>query len=57
MCEKQNKNVYFLKNGCNDFDQILWVNSTLEAQQYDTITFPGKFPETRKIVFIFLSVA
>ena len=31
------------------------VYSTIEAQQYDTIGFYRKIPETRKIVFNFLS--
>ena len=34
----------FLKNGLNDIDQILWVYSTFDAQQHDTISFSRKNP-------------
>ena len=37
-------NFEFIKNGSNDFDYILWVYSTFEAQQYDTIGFSRKNP-------------
>ena len=40
--KKEIENFYFLKNGSNYFDQILWVYSTFEAQQYDTIGFSQK---------------
>ena len=42
--DKKIKNFDFLKNGYNNFDYILWVYSTFEAQQYDTIDFPRKNP-------------
>ena len=35
-------NFDFLKNGSNEFDQIFWVYSIFEAQQYETISFSRK---------------
>ena len=42
----------FLKNGSNDFDQILWVYSTFKAKQYDTIGFSRKNPWNWKNIFL-----
>ena len=42
--KKKIKNFYFLKNGSNDFDYILWINSTFETQQCDTSEFSRKNP-------------
>ena len=54
-CKK--KNYDFLKNGINNFDEILWVYSTFETHQYDTIGFfPEKIHETRKLFLNLLSV-
>ena len=50
--EKKIKNIDFLKNDSNDFDYILWVYSTFQAQQYDAIGLPWKkIPEIRKNSF------
>ena len=40
--KKKIKNFYFLKNGSNDYDYILWNNGTFETQQYDTSEFTRK---------------
>ena len=37
--KKKNKNSDFLKNGINNFDEILWVYTSFHTQQYDTIGF------------------
>ena len=42
--EEKIKNFDFLKNGSNDFHQIVWVYNTLEPQQYDTIGYSRKNP-------------
>ena len=45
---------YFLKNDSNDFDQILWVYSTFETQQYDTIarSGPGFDPRSGQVSWV-----
>ena len=32
----------------DDFDQLLWVYETYITQQYDTMNFSQKFPETKQ---------
>ena len=41
---KKIKHFDFLENGSNDFDKILWVYTTFDAQQYDAIGFSRKNP-------------
>ena len=50
------KNSDFLKNGINNFDQILLVYTTFDTQQHDSIDFFGKIHETRKLFFNLLSI-
>ena len=45
------KNFCFLKNCFNNFHKILWVYSTFERQQYDTIGYSRKILETKKNYF------
>ena len=47
----------FLKNGSNDFDQILWINSTIETQHCDTSEFSRKKSlKLEKIFFKFFQL-
>ena len=55
--EKKIKNFYFLKNVYSNFGLILWVYSTFEAQQYDTIGFSRKNPWNWKNIFLIFSVS
>ena len=45
---KKIKNFKILKNGSNDFHKILWIYSTFEPQQYNTIGYSRKTLQTKK---------
>ena len=51
------KKFHFLKNGSNDFHQILWIYCTFKPQHMALLAFPGKICVARKIFFYFLSIA
>ena len=42
------KKFCFLKNCFNDFHKMLWIYSTVEPQQYDTIGYLWKILQTKK---------
>ena len=52
---KENKKYDFLKKCFNNFDQICWVYSTIETEQYDTIFFPPEYFLKIKITLLPIS--